>query len=105
VLLTISKRHDESGLLRDAVWSIRLFGVAVPEILLAKWRRSVLWVGTRCAYDDELLKAVVAPRLFDNVKPHGHILEEEPPGIVAVCPYAANGCSQMNQHLRLRIDI
>jgi hypothetical protein len=89
VLLAVGLRLHEEHLLGESVRRVRLLGIAVPEILLAKRHRSELGVRAHGADGDELGDAVQAC-LLDELRAHHQVVVEEPAGVLAVGPDAAH---------------
>ena len=65
----------------------------------------MLGIGARRAHDHKFLETAVTSGFIDHMKTHGHVLIEKLSGITAVCSDAANGRSQMNQDLGLRVGV
>ena len=93
---------DENGLLRDAVRRVRLFRVAVPELVLAERDGSELRVGADRPDDDELRRRV-DPRLLENIGAHREVREPVAAGIRAVRADAPNLGREVEHELGLGI--
>ena len=102
VLRPVGLRLDEQHLLGQAIGRVRLFRIAVPEIVLMKRDRRELGVGADRAHADEFLDAG-KPRLLHQLGAHHEVVEEEATRVGAVGADAADYCREVNDHIRLGI--
>src|ERR1019366_4848631 len=79
---------------------VGLLRISIPQILLAKWHRGELGVGTDGTQDHGLLSLVDAGGL-NELDAHDGVVIEETAGVLAVGADAAYDGSQVDQDLRL----
>ena len=89
VLLPVGLGLDEHHLLGEAVGGVRLFGIAVPEIVLLEGDRGELRVGADRPEGDELVD-LPQISLVEELDPHHDVLVEEGAGILLVEADAAH---------------
>ena len=100
VLLAVRRGADEQRLLGDAVRSVGLLGVPVPEVLLAERHGRELRVGADGAGEHELGGAV-QPRLLEHVGAHHQVRVPVAPGVGPVGADAADLGREVEHDLRL----
>jgi len=98
VLLPVRLCLHEERLLCNPVRGIGLFRVPVPELVLAKWYRSELGVGTDCSKNYALLHTLL-PCCLNDLDAHDCVVIEEFPGIVLVEPDAADFCGKVDDDI------
>ena len=99
VLLPVGLRADEERALGGAVRRVRLFGVAVPELVLAERHRRVLRVDADRADGHELVYRVQA-RELEDVSSHHEVRVPEAPGVGSVRADAADLGGEVEDHPR-----
>ena len=99
VLGPVALRADEQRLLRDPVGSVRLLGVSVPEVFLAKGHRSELGIGADRSGDDELVHAG-DPALLENVRPHEQVRVPVAARVLAVRADPADLAGEVEDEVR-----
>ena len=98
VLFAVGLRLHEEQLLGDAVRSVGLLGIPVPQIVLAERHRCELGIGADGADGHHLLHAGQA-RLFQHVQAHHGVLEEEASRVLAVGADPAHAGGQVEDEL------
>ena len=95
---------DEQRFLGDAVGRVRLFRVAVPQILFAERNGRVLGVGADGAGGDELGHAG-EPGLLEELGAHHQVVEKELARLLAVEADAADLRRQVDHEVRSPHDL
>src|ERR1700687_1558569 len=101
VLLAVGLELHEKHLLRQAIRSVRFFGIAIPEILLAERNRSEFWIGADGAGTYEFFNALTASG-FDDIQPHRGIIVKKAARVLAICADACDHCGKMDENIRPR---
>src|ERR1700687_3263874 len=102
VLLAVGLELHEKHLLRQAIRSVRFFGIAIPEILLAERNRSEFWIGADGAGTYEFFNALTASG-FDDTAPHrGIIVKKDAARVLAIFADAFDHCGKMYENIRPR---
>ena len=104
VLLPVRLRLDQKHLLGEAVRGVRLFGVAVPDVVLAEWHGSELRVAADGPAGDELAQAHAA-RMFKEVRAHHEVVVEEVAGMLAVGADAPHDGGEMDHDVRSVVGV
>ena len=94
--------HDEQGLFRDAVRSVRLLRITVPQLLLAKWHWGEFGIGANGSGLDKFSN-LREPGLLDQVQSHRQVGEKEPAGLLQIGADATDFRGEMNHHIGPRL--
>ena len=95
VLLAVGLALDKQRLLGDTVPGVGFFGVAVPEVLLAKRHQRELRIRANRPENSRLLNAV-APSGLDELDAHDRVVVEKASGVGAICADSAYNRGQVN---------
>src|SRR5438552_2099628 len=104
VLRPISLGLDQQRFLGQAVWSIRLLGVAVPQVILFERHRGEFGVGAHRTHLHELGHRVLA-RLLHQEDAHDRVVIEEAAGILAVGTDSSNPGSEVDNYVGALVGV
>ena len=103
VLGSIHLGVDQMSLLGDAVWSIGLFRIAIPQTGLVKWHRGEFRIGAHGAHQRRFLHRCAMAGRLDDVRSHQQVVEIQRRRSSLVVSNTANSGGEMNHVIRLMI--
>ncbi len=104
VLGPVGLSLDEEHLLGEAVGSVRLLRVSVPEIRFHEGYRGVLRILADRADADELGHAGLA-RALHHLESHDRVVEEEAARVRLIRSNATHDGGEMDDHVRPRLGV